>query len=371
MENLSNIKSRCGISILLAASVALFAVLPSCSKSGKISTISYDFAMGQEVGADFSELFEYVDGFQIEESDSTMFNFISVCGILGDNVVLDGRGKICTIDGRGKAVSIFSRKGRGPQEYLSIASIDVDESEGTVYVQDISEKKRILKYSLTGDFRGEFPLKRTPSGILLNNGCLYTANLADSASRYSVYSMDSMELIAESSALKKRPKTAIIYSDKIFSVGESVLYQMALTDTVYRLCQDRMEPFLHIDFGKYEMPIEYRASLDLLDKYSPSYMPDYYYMMSSEYLFAEYLYGNKMYYDIWKYKEGKLIYHHIVDEENFLPGFPFNVGGQIVYSWPKYIQSDTMICEVYPLGEDGPFWSVENNNPALLRLKIK
>ena len=372
MDNLSSVNSCSRRSILLAVSVALFAVLPSCSEGEKISTISYDFAMGREVGADFSALFEYVYGFQIEESDSTMFDFISICGFLGDNVVFcDDSDRICTIDGRGKAVSIFSRKGRGPQEYLSIASLDIDEPERTVYVQDVSSKKRVLKYSLTGDFRGDFPLKRTPSGILLNNGCLYAANLADSSSRYSVYSVDSMEPIAESSALKKRPKTAIVYSDKIFNVGESVLYQMALTDTVYRLYQDRMEPFLHIDFGKYEMPIEYRASLDLLDKYSPYYMPDYHYMMSAEYLFADYLYGNKMYYDIWKYKEGKLIYHHIVDEENFLPGFPINVGGQIVYSWPEYIQSDTMICEVYPLGEDGPFWSLENDNPALLRLRIK
>lgn len=355
--------------------LSLAAVITSFSKEGSINTISYNrISMNGEVSMDFSKLFEVIGGIQIEESDESVFSYISVEGLVGDDIVLHDlmpSKRICVIDNRGKVVSVVSRQGRGPQEYLEIGNLAVDESRRMLYVQDVASKKEIYRYSFDGTFCGAVPLKYLPSGMLINDGYLYVTNLPGATSSYSVYSLDDMELKYESSILKETRKTAMVYYDKIFELDGSVFYQQALTNTVYKINQDRMTPFLCIDHGKYTMPLKYLSSIDLIDRHERSYINGYSYNMSTDYLFAEYYYGNKRYFDIWKYKEGKLIYHHKADIFNNRPGFPITVNGQTVRAWPIYIHSDTVICEVYTMNKKGPFWTTENNNPVLLKLKIK
>ena len=55
-------------------------------------------------------------------------------------------------DRNGKIINFFNHKGQGPNEYLNITGITVDETKREIYIVDHPQKNRIMVYSFDGDF---------------------------------------------------------------------------------------------------------------------------------------------------------------------------------------------------------------------------
>ena len=62
-------------------------------------------------------------------------------------------GDIFIYDRNGKGVRKFNRMGQGPEEYISITGIILDEENGEIFVNDGAEIKRIRVYDLLGKFK--------------------------------------------------------------------------------------------------------------------------------------------------------------------------------------------------------------------------
>lgn len=72
-------------------------------------------------------------------------------------------------DRNGKIINFFNHKGQGPNEYLYITGITVDETKREIYIVDHPQKNRIMVYSFDGDFIRKLSLPtKTTIGTIHN-----------------------------------------------------------------------------------------------------------------------------------------------------------------------------------------------------------
>lgn len=72
-------------------------------------------------------------------------------------------------DRNGKIINFFNHKGQGPNEYLNITGITVDETKREIYIVDHPQKNRIMVYSFDGDFTRKLSLPaKTTIGTIHN-----------------------------------------------------------------------------------------------------------------------------------------------------------------------------------------------------------
>lgn len=72
-------------------------------------------------------------------------------------------------DRNGKIINFFNHKGQGPNEYLNITGITVDETRREIYIVDHPQKNRIMVYSFDGDFIRKLSLPaKTTIGTIHN-----------------------------------------------------------------------------------------------------------------------------------------------------------------------------------------------------------
>jgi len=100
---------------------------------------------------DIAEI-EYIP---LESSDDVLLTFSNI-KYLSDKYIIainGSRGEVFTFSRDGKIVCHFNRKGRGPQEYISIYSIAFDERAEEFYISDASSlEPRIQVYTKEGDY---------------------------------------------------------------------------------------------------------------------------------------------------------------------------------------------------------------------------
>ena len=70
---------------------------------------------------------------------------------------------------KGRIIKSFNHKGQGPNEYLNILGITVDEAKKEIYVVDHPQKYRIMVYSFNGDFIRKLSLPKNVTIGTLHN----------------------------------------------------------------------------------------------------------------------------------------------------------------------------------------------------------
>ena len=85
-------------------------------------------------------------------------------------IIINYKSYDCYIfDRNGKIINFFNHKGQGPNEYLNITGITVDETKREIYIVDHPQKNRIMVYSFDGDFIRKLSLPaKTTIGTIHN-----------------------------------------------------------------------------------------------------------------------------------------------------------------------------------------------------------
>lgn len=94
---------------------------------------------------------------QLETTGESVINYINKLFLSNKYiVVVDIFGSsVLVFDSSGAFITKIAKQGRGPGEYIKISDIYVEFEHGLIYILDGYDSKKILKYSLTGDFLGE------------------------------------------------------------------------------------------------------------------------------------------------------------------------------------------------------------------------
>lgn len=104
----------------------------------------------------FFDTEQYVDSVKWVKLETTKDNLISVVSelLITDEwlIILDSKmGGILFFDHEGNYSHMIHRRGRGPQEYLSVGSLMIDEPNESIIVYDINQRK-LIYYDYDGNF---------------------------------------------------------------------------------------------------------------------------------------------------------------------------------------------------------------------------
>lgn len=220
------------------------------------------------------------------ESDPVVFDdiFESVSIVRMDTAEMVGRiGRICVVDDRifiadystssivvfdttGRYVSKINRKGRGPEEYVSLSTFDVNRKTGDISVLDVNSRK-VVRYSSKHIFRTEVTLanldgkEQIPRDMaVLDNGdyVFYTPDFMKKA-KNGIWQIDS-------SGIFKYDIYTMSNSYK-FNPGLLDVYFSHYRDSVVLAGSDEYDNVYHIGCDSWEVPYGF-----LMDMEIPEYL---------------------------------------------------------------------------------------------------
>lgn len=190
----------------------------------------------------------------LETNDNSLISFISKILFHEDFIAIVDKNthKICIFDHNGKHIKTISRRGRGPQEYISMSdvSIDVDNNRFVIY-DDRGQK--FLFYSYDGEWLMNIPYLFTVQNFVIADGYIYltnyhtTRNDKNFVTRISLENDFAIEHIATFTAPQKSNLfvngTSISYSNK------QILVSSRFDNTVYKVVNNKLLPKYSFDFG--------------------------------------------------------------------------------------------------------------------------
>lgn len=242
----------------------------------------------------------------------------------------------------GAVENIVNSRGRGPGEYMFPSSIvttdssvvltDVVQRRINEYVTDMSICKKTIP---TNNVAAVVPIDK-------ENWAVSYINTPGRKSSLSIYSKDG-KLVRESVIKNNYIESPNIRTDYLAKYKSNVYYMPAYSDTLYIVDSSIDKPEYVFHRGKYKMPMENYASLDVFHEHFNDYIQNLDYVISDDIIYVTYNYDSNVYYDIYR-NDGVLLYHYKVPNESSNKGFPYTLNGTTLYLWPKYAVDNRLYC---------------------------
>lgn len=128
-------------------------------------------------------------------------------------IVDNAEKKIVVFDNKGKFVSSFGKKGKGPGEFSGIFHIGIT-PKGTVVINDY-EKRKLIKYDVTGKFIEEIKTDQLPLGGSI---CEIVPLATNYIARFVAYSSSNKEVTKEETIIELTPNFEL--NKTIYSFGK-------------------------------------------------------------------------------------------------------------------------------------------------------
>lgn len=361
--------------ILIGTAVAVFVVL-AISCRDEIVHRDYHVLAIHEVKPQRLDMtnkcrFKVASYGQIDTAEGSFLKHCLFNGIKDSVFIVMDRSKILVVDLEGHVKKRIEHIGRGPNEYLEIYSSSIDrEGERLFILGDYSSNKQVSVYSFSGQYLETVPLSEAGSSICYSNNSLYYTTLPESESLVRKIELDTKKdvIIQSPFTTKNRVETAIINLDHINYEDGEIIYHKALCDTLFKISEDSLYPYLVLDLGEKSMPVEYHRTLDLLRSKQSSYINVQSTTICDDMLYLCFWYNHILYFDIWDIKAEKLVYRNFYRENELSTmdqskiGLPINVNGHNLFFWPKMVADGIVFCE---LSHDDAKKVISDYNPNL------
>lgn len=165
-------------------------------------------------------------------------------------VVWDAQQKnVFAFDRDGKYVANIGRQGKAANEYVRISDVNVDSEKKCVYVLDNTSRK-ILEYSLRGDYVRSIPTKEWSAGFLISGGYMWLESYGQNASGQMLLCADLNDgNISEGYFSFPTDGTLTIPADKVsFQNGDMSLLAPHYLNTIYRVDGAELVPYADVIF---------------------------------------------------------------------------------------------------------------------------
>ena len=308
---------------------------------------------------------------QIDTADGSFLRFCHFNGIKDSLFIVMDMNKILVVEMDGHVKTRVEHVGRGPNEYLEIYSSALDkENERLFILGDFSNNKQVSVYSFSGELLGTIPLSESGSSICYSENSLYYTTLPESESLVRKIELDTNKdvIIQSQYTSRNRIETAIINLDHLSMVDGEIIYHKALCDTIFKISEDFLCPYLVLDLGEKSMPVEYYQTLDLLRSKQSSYINVQGTTICDGMLYLYFWYNHILYYDIWDINAEKLVYRNFYRENELSAmdrskiGLPITVNGHNLFFWPRTVADGIVFCE---LSQDDATKVMSDYNPDL------
>lgn len=207
------------------------------------------------------------DSLYFDHYDVIFLETTSECLISRISKIIQTEGKLFLLDKetdrifllsqQGKFIkSLFSR-GRAPGECVNVMDISFDRENEELIVYADSPGK-IMFFDSNGCFKREIPCDRLVYAIAsVRENRLAGINIfsREPAHYISVLKYDSLHISDERKFPMEQHRICDIFAEgALLLKGKSICFTKRYDNTIYRLTDEGIEEFLHIDFGKYNFP---------------------------------------------------------------------------------------------------------------------
>jgi hypothetical protein len=252
--------------IYILACIALCSCKSTSHGESAVKTISVDFSDMKDSGKE-KDLFSSYKIVPLETNDSCLISEIIKVILWQDRIfILDGylTASVVIFDSSGKWINTISRKGQGPDEYLRVSDIFVDEEEQLLCILCPANQKLML-FDKNGQLQKQEKLpnrlifmEKTSEGYVacahnLSTPPLYNSNIYTLSSDFKIKSQH-FEIPKEWESRSSG------YNTKFAKYKSDIYYYPSFSNIVYRISNDYVSEFYKYDFGKYNFPEEWKSA---------------------------------------------------------------------------------------------------------------
>ena len=174
-------------------------------------------------------------------------------------VLGDDREKIHVLNSKGVCENEISHLGKSSKEYIEIT--DFYAANGSVYVLDLSSQK-VIEYGYDGTFKGSTNIERYWANyIFVIDDHLFLVNQGseteDGKKGLFEITKDGT-LVASYLPFEKTPGLDCDICCAPCS-ADTMFYADRESNTIYKVTKGKCEPFITLDFGKYNLPEKYKG----------------------------------------------------------------------------------------------------------------
>ena len=214
-----------------------------------------------------SAIFETVNYIKLETTSDCLIGSISKLLYINDTlIIMDGSDArpILTFSNTGKFLHKIGDYGPGPKEYSSPSDIAYDPYNDELIVWSYNDRK-ILRYRLDGEFVSAIQLDFWISSIVAYDKDImlaYVNNLRQASPNSKNYHFLFMDKKGEILSVldEYNPEKDVFAgpSSHVFSpYNNDISFYFPSTNSVYKVHQDSIQLHYFIDFGKYNMPLDF------------------------------------------------------------------------------------------------------------------
>ena len=268
--------ATCGHSFFIIGIIVLFTSCSSQEKRVEKDVIPVATTIGTGEILNLSDYAKSVTYIPLETNDSSLLGSITASKQLNNKyVILDswyhGNGKCLLFDKRGNFIREIGKRGQGPEEYIIIASIDINPVFNHVL---ISDKRKCLEYDSVGNLKKIIPAPVYPN----DNFCWETVQMSDSTYLSTLvspmYRPYKAILFGENrNTIKLYPnyyqqekigieKNSFGSTDgKIYRYKDQIRYWRSWDDTIFTFDRNQdIQVAYRFDLGKYKASMEWMSS---------------------------------------------------------------------------------------------------------------
>lgn len=240
--------------------IILFAslIFEGCSKQLKsLDTCTYPIDVDKSIESDF---FTIVDSISFIKLETTEENLIGEIGqlIISDKIILSDRqtNQLMQFSLDGKNISVLSKVGNGPGEYIRLDAFYVDLQNAMIIILDAMQNK-IIYYSEDGHFLREAhtPLPYGPktfSCLAENEFYVFEQDVSSILADFNYNLFICQENMTNPTMLLPFTQTSsVVFSPRItfYHVNDTLVYVPTYKNTIYNVFKDKVEARARIDFG--------------------------------------------------------------------------------------------------------------------------
>ena len=339
------------LTTLLPAVLCL--ILSSCGADG-LKTI--DIAQGLRTEADTLGLEALVEDIQTIELQCSDLYDVRLFGAHGGRLFGRSADNVITVmDGNGKMLCSFGQTGRGPGEYVSIASIEYDPFNDEIVVLDAWNK--VLRFRPDGTLIDEIRNNTISSlaYVMPLDKDTYVATVTSYVPRDSCLLYLDRDFNVKGSALPIFNKAqlsakGLIITEGLSRYNSAVMYRPYAEDTYYVYSDGSWTPYMRIEQGRLRMSPELMISVGSYQEQA-KYIFIQWEFICGKYCLINYVREEDMAanYDVYDMNTGELLLHNVLtidDIDSGLDGFIFRYGGEKHYIIPDFIDDNVMYCSI-------------------------
>lgn len=248
-------------------------ILLSCSSSIKKDPICYDVTTLRNSKEQFvfKEQLTYIP---LETNPVCLIGGVHKVILASDFIFILSGDVLYQFGINGKYIRKIGSKGRGPEEYGTIADVTVDESDGHIYVCDL-QKVNIY------DFSGRYLGKKNHDGFwkrfeVIDN--MYVINplnyMGNEPCMLKIIDKNDSTICFKNNILYKLQDLFLVYDIKNFQkLKNGLFFHQQFNDTIYRFdpLNKTLSASYYFDFGNIRLPLDLLGSSAMYENESSKY----------------------------------------------------------------------------------------------------